>query len=63
MALAMTDLEKKFQRIIAFVGDAHVEGMKRILEKNDVPCTILHLHSLLGNQVTKRTDSVNFSIN
>lgn len=49
MANALMELSKSFGNIIAFVGEAHVEGMKRIMETRDVQPKIIHLTSLLGN--------------
>jgi len=62
MAKALYDLQNTYHSIIAFVGDAHVEGMRRILERWDVHPEVIHLNSFMKNGMTESTNSINFSI-
>ncbi|MCK4613324.1 MAG: TraB/GumN family protein [Thermoplasmata archaeon] len=63
MTLALMDLNRTFESILAFVGDAHVEGIKRLLEKNGIHPETIHLHSFMHHMAPQGTHSVNFSIN
>ena len=51
MAMALRRLEDDFPRVIAFVGDAHLEGMKHHLDEWGLHPDVLHLNSLLKEPV------------
>ncbi len=47
MANALKELEKEYPRILAFVGDAHLEGMRKLLEGWKITPDVIHLHSFM----------------
>lgn len=63
MAKALYDLQDSYSGIIAFVGDAHVEGIRRLLEKWGTSPEIIHLHSFMKDSVSQGTHSVDIRIN
>jgi len=49
MAVAVLDITRKFENVLVVVGDAHVEGIRRILESEGVNAVVVHLNRLLNN--------------
>jgi len=62
MAFALFKLSKNYSRIVAFVGEAHVEGIKRLLENKGIHPDTVHLHSFMNHSVPQSTHSVNIRI-
>ena len=49
MARAIIDISMSYENVMAVVGDAHVEGIRRIIEKEGINVSILHLSRLMDN--------------
>ena len=62
MAHALFQLQKQYPHIIAFVGEAHVEGMSRLLRTNGADLEVIHLNSFMRDRMPQSTHSVNISI-
>jgi pheromone shutdown protein TraB len=62
MAYALTRLNDTYPTIIVFVGEAHVTGMKRLLEKKGIHPDIIHLSSFMNDAVPQASHSINVSV-
>lgn len=62
MAHALFQLQKQYPNILAFVGEAHVEGMSRLLRLNGAEPEVIHLNSFMKDGMPQSTHSVNIRI-
>jgi len=61
MAKRLIELNKKYEKIVAIVGDGHIEGLSKILEKNNIEVEIIRLKDLLEN-TKNRKNEIHFTV-
>ena len=61
MANKLIELNKKYKKIVAIVGDGHIEGLSKILERNKIEIEIIRLKDLLENAESRKNE-IHFTV-
>jgi len=61
MARRLIELNEKYEKIVAIVGDGHVEGLSKILKDNKVELEVIRLKDLLEN-MENRKNQIGFTV-
>ncbi|RLF62536.1 MAG: hypothetical protein DRN16_01280 [Thermoplasmata archaeon] len=61
MARRLIGLNEKYEKIVAIVGDGHVEGLSKILKDNKVELEVIRLKDLLEN-MENRKNQIGFTV-
>ena len=61
MAKRLVELNKTYKKIVVIVGDGHIEGLNKILEKNKIETEIIRLKDLLGNMKSRKNE-IHFTV-